>query len=193
MALYTLEKYYPNYRDELGDNLKDIKSYDVYAEGDNQVGSVKDLLVDESGLFRYAVVDTGPWIFGKTVLLPIGLARFDHNRSRVYVDGLSRQQVENLPDYQRDQIVDDQYESQVRDQYRAVGQRRTNRQFMGQTVENSRSVEGTAAVEASTPVGSAAYDREPALYGMSEEDNQQTLKLYEERLVTNLRREKVGE
>lgn len=208
MALHKLTDYYPNHREEMGNSeLKNIDSYDVYTEGDNHVGSVKDLLVDDAGQFRYAIVDTGPWIFGKNVLLPIGLAHFDYQRNRIYVDGLSRQQVENLPEFKSDQIVDDKYEEQVREQYRPMAQRRSKRQFMGQTYTADASVGATSSVESSIPVESTApvdadsiayqqnltYNREPALYGLSEEDNQRSLKLYEERLITNRRREKVGE
>lgn len=202
MALHTLQEYYPNYQQEWGDSeLKDIDSYDVYTEGSNKVGSIEDFLVDDSGRFRYAVVDTGPWIFGKNVLLPIGLAHFDYQKHRVYVDGLSRNQVENLPEYKRDQIVDDQYEERVRQQYRPIAQRRSNKQFMDQSAGTSRPVESTQAVERTPSVDrqnvaqrrSMTYENEPALYGMSEEDNQRPLKLYEERLITRRHRDKVGE
>lgn len=204
MALHTLRDYYPNHREELNNNneLKNLDSYSVYTEGENKVGSVKEMLVDDSGRFRYAVVDTGPWIFGKNVLLPIGLANFDYGRNRIYVDGLTKQQIENLPEYKQNQIVDDRYEEQVRAEYRPIAQRRSKRQFMNQTYETNQSVESTQRVEGSTPVDAdrvdyhqrnEIYDREPALYGMSEQDNQRPLKLYEERLVTNRHRDKVGE
>lgn len=202
MPLHTLKDYYPNHRNELQNTgLKDIDSYSVYTEGEDKVGTIKDLLVDDSGRFRYAIVDTGPWIFGKNVLLPIGLAHFDHQSNRIYVDGLSRQQVENLPEYKRDHIVDEQYENRIRQEYRPIAQRRNNRTYMDESAGMSRPVESSAAVESRTPVGNetvdykqnTAYNREPALYGLSEEDNQGPLKLYEERLVTNRRREKVGE
>ena len=197
MALHTLKDYYPNHRDQLGNSeLKNIDSYDVYTEGENHVGSVKDLLVDDSGRFRYAIVDTGPWIFGKNVLLPIGLAHFDYGRNRIIVDGLSKQQIENLPEYKRDRIVDEQYENRVREQYRPIAQRRTNRTYMDTSASDSMAVENSATVEDTAAVGSertATYNREPALYGYSEQDNQGPLKLYEERLIANRQREKVGE
>lgn len=202
MALHTLKEYYPNYQDDIGNGeLKNIDSYKVYTEGENQIGSVKDLLVDDSGRFRYAIIDTGPWIFGKDVLLPIGLAQFDHPRNYIYVDGLSRKQVEDLPEYQRDRIVDEDYENHVREQYRPIAQRRSNRQYIEDSATMSQSVDSSTAVESSAPVGAETtanrqntiYDREPAYYGLSEQDNQRPLKLYEERLVTNRHREKVGE
>lgn len=206
MALHTLKDFYPDYRNQVGNGeLKNIDSYSVYAEGDNKVGSVEDMLVDDNGRFRYVVVDTGPWIFGKKVLLPIGLANFDYGRDRIYVNGLSRQQVENLPEYKHGQIIDEQHENRVREQYRPIAQGRSNRRFMTQNVETNEPVEQSLPVESSSTVEgrsgtynrsagySTTYDREPTYYGMSEEDNQRPLRLYEERLITNRHREKTGE
>lgn len=132
MPLHHLKDYYPNYQDTLADGqMGNINSYSVYAQGEDKVGTAKDLLVDESGRFRYLVVDTGPWIFGKNVLLPVGVARFDYDKSRIYVNGLSKTQVENLPEYKDDTVVDERYEEQVRGQYRPIAQGRSNRQFLG--------------------------------------------------------------
>jgi uncharacterized protein (TIGR02271 family) len=185
MPLYKMKDYYPNYRESFGDSgMTDIDNYDVYTQGENKVGSVKDMLVDSSGRFRYVVVDTGPWIFGKDVLLPIGLAHFDYDRNRIFVDGLTKDQIENLPAYHNVNSVNEQYESQVREQYRPLSQRRSKRQFLSQpySVENANR---TSAED--------MYEREPAYYGLSEEENHTPLKLYEERLVTQKNRIKTGE
>ncbi|MEA5451512.1 DUF2382 domain-containing protein [Leptolyngbya sp. CCNP1308] len=132
MPLHHLKDYYPNYQDTLADGqMESIDSYSVYAQGEDKVGTAKDLLVDESGRFRYLVVDTGPWIFGKNVLVPVGVARFDYNKSRIYVHGLSKTQVENLPEYSDDTVVDERYEEQVRSQYQPIAQGRSNRHFLG--------------------------------------------------------------
>ncbi|WOD40022.1 PRC-barrel domain-containing protein [Nodosilinea sp. E11] len=132
MALHHLKDYYPSYRETVADGQMDkIDSYSVYAQGDDKVGTAKDLLVDDGGSFRYLVVDTGPWIFGKTVLLPIGLAQFDYSQTRIYVDGLSKSQVEHLPEYDDDMVVDQHYEEQVRSVYQPIAQGRSNRQFLG--------------------------------------------------------------
>jgi len=65
----------------------------------------------------------------------------------------------------------------------------------------SRTPVGTSApsVESRTPVETIsqttngyAYEDEPALFGLNEKDHQ-TLRLYEERLIANKRRQKVGE
>jgi uncharacterized protein (TIGR02271 family) len=211
MPLHQLKDFYPNYRDTLADgHMGNIDSYSIYAQGEDKVGTAKDLLVDDSGRFRYIVVDTGPWIFGKNVLMPIGLAQFDHNQSRIYVNGLTKSQVENLPEYRDNMIVDEPYEERVRSQYRPIAQGRSNRQFLGNNYETAndpnrmnpldnsrpldakaRSVEGTATP--APKAGASVYDREPHLYGLSEADHQGPLRLYEERLVAQRNRAKVGE
>ncbi|MBE9042346.1 YsnF/AvaK domain-containing protein, partial [Oscillatoriales cyanobacterium LEGE 11467] len=89
------------------------------------------------------------------------------------------------------------YEERVRSVYR------TPAAGTSTTVEASAPVETTAGVvtppattpTAVTPAYTAndyTYDREPDLYE-TREDNHQKLKLYEERLVTNKNRSKVGE
>lgn len=220
MPLHRLKDFYPNYRETLADGQMDkISRYSVYTQGEDKVGSTKDLLVDDSGRFRYLVVDTGPWIFGKNVLLPVGLARFDYDETRVYVDGLTKSQVENLPEYNDDMVVDEHYEERVRTVYQPIAQGRSNRQFMGNnyTPSSSATPVGAAAgdlrrmpalgsprpgAEASRTDADAGdlrrmgpldgqertanvdvYDREVGFYGLSQEDNHDRLRSYEERLA----------
>lgn len=214
MPLHHLKDYYPNYRENLADGqMKHIDSYSVYVQGDERVGTVKDLLVDDSGRFRYLVVDTGPWIFGKSVLLPIGLAQFDYSQDRVYVSGLSKDQVENLPEYNQDTVIDETYENTVRGQYQPIAQGRSSRQFLGNNYDSANDANRMNPLEASTlestkrrdrPAANVAqdatgnaelydYDRDPSFYGLSDEDNQGPLRLYEERLLAHRSHNKVGE
>ncbi|HEY9737489.1 MAG TPA: PRC-barrel domain-containing protein, partial [Trichocoleus sp.] len=156
MPLHRLKDYYPNYKETLADGqMHSIDSYSLYTQGGEKIGSAKDILVDDSGRFRYLVVDTGPWIFGKSVLLPIGLANFDYQNDRIHVNGLTKDQVENLPEYKDDMVIDEHHEGQVRSGYQPLGQQRSGRQFMGQTyaagqpirqVEDMRGLEGTAGM-----------------------------------------------
>jgi len=202
MALHRLKEYYPNYSESVGDSrLDNIDSFSVYTEpGHDKVGSVKDLLVDDSGRFRYVVVDTGPWIFGKNVLLPIGLANFDYSNQRILVNGMSKEQVERLPEYKDYKNIDEKYETNVRDQYRPMATRRNNHEFFSradmpmQPLESQGAALGTGgrAVE-DRRANMYDYDREPAFYGLSEADNHGPLKLYEERLITHRNRVKKGE
>mgnify|MGYP000211527816 FL=1 len=180
MALQKIEEFYPNYKEEIfaGD---DIKGFDVYAgDSDEKVGTVYDALVDETGRFRYLVVDTGIWIFGKKVLLPIGSARFDYGTRRVYATGLrSKAQAEQLPAYNELEPVDYDGEEKVRGVYR-----------------NQDTAASTPAASTATP---ASYDRSNYSYDIdrplyeTNEQNHQNLKLYEERLVANKNRAKTGE
>ncbi|MEH1781998.1 MAG: PRC-barrel domain-containing protein [Nostoc sp.] len=83
MRLHTIKEFDPDYRNHFDD--KDIVGYDLYA-GADKVGSVDDLLVDDTGKIRYLVINTGVWILGKKLLLPIGRARIDYTGHRIAVD-----------------------------------------------------------------------------------------------------------
>ena len=180
MALVKIDDYYPDYGDTSGND--DIKNFDVYSDGGDKIGSVDNVLVDETeGRFRYLIVDTGFWVFGKKVLLPIGRARFDYDERRVYALGLTKEQAEQLPELTDDLKIDNDYEEQVRGVYRPA----------------SSTTRGTSDVAAYTNYQPSAeetysYDREPHMYGMNEQ-NHQSLKLYEERLVASKQRQKAGE
>ncbi|MFP4007448.1 MAG: DUF2382 domain-containing protein [Spirulinaceae cyanobacterium] len=186
MALYKISNVYPNYDKNFFEG-KDIKGMDVYA-GENtseKVGTIEDVLVDEQGYFRYFVLDTGFWIFGKKVLLPIGRSRVEMDQNRVYATGLtSKEQAERLPEYDHDMTVDYEYEERVRGVYRSP------------TVEESAPVEASAGTTvAATPTyerEAYTYDREPELYNTNERDHDK-LHLYEERLITDKNRRETGE
>ncbi|WP_317619219.1 DUF2382 domain-containing protein [Laspinema olomoucense] len=141
MTLYKIEDFYPNYRNDLFEG-DDIKGYDVYAgTNDEKIGNVDDALVDESGYFRYLVISTGFWVFGKRVLIPIGRCRVDNDHKRIYAMGLeTKEQAENLPEYREDTVVDSQYEQNVRSIYGAPT-------YAVPSVENSAAVEDSPPVE----------------------------------------------
>lgn len=100
MALIKLEKFYPNYRQQVLGG-KDIKGIDVFAgKTEEKIGTVCDDVVDLTGRFRYLVIDTSSWGIDKKVLLPVGSCRLDFRARRVYADALvSKKQVEKLPEY----------------------------------------------------------------------------------------------
>jgi hypothetical protein len=135
MALVKLSDYYPNQtKDLFGDH--DITKFSVYANDrdDNdqdKVGSIKDLLVDETnGHFRYFIVDTGFLGIGKKVLLPVGMARFNYDKERLYVTGMTKDQVENLPEFNDDLKIDHDYEERVRTSYGPLVGRSSTSQTM---------------------------------------------------------------
>ncbi len=174
MTLHRIKNFDPDYRNHF-DN-QDMVGFGLYS-GDEKIGSVDDLLVDDEGRFRYLLINTGAWIFGKKVLLPIGQARIDHNAKRVFVDGLSQSQVEALPEFTNENDIDYDYEEQVRGSYRPIADERDiDRTFASGSYDRS----------------SYRYDQDPALYGMNDRDHQ-NLRLYEERLIANKQRQKTGE
>ena len=81
----------------------DLTGYPITAV-DGDIGHV-DESTDELLGSSYLVVDTGPWIFGRKVLLPAGVVeQIDTVEKKVYVDR-TKDQIKDAPEY--DQTVDD--------------------------------------------------------------------------------------
>ncbi len=167
MALHKIKDFDPDYRSHFDGD--DIIGLDLYT-GNDKIGSVEDALVDDEGQFRYLVVNTGVWVLGKKVLLPIGGARIDYVARRVYAKSLSKAQVENLPEFTQDATIDYDHEEQVRGIYRP-------------SMPN---------IDAGYDRDTYSYDKEPALYNVNEQDHQ-SLRLYQERLIASKTRQKTGE
>ena len=178
MALVKIADLYPNYKEEVFGG-EDIKSFSVYDEKNDKIGSVHDILVDETGHFRYLVIDTGFWIFGKKVILPVGRAKVDYSQERVYASGFTKEQAENLPKYDDDMTVDYDYEERVRNVYRGVEYDPSSTVY----AEEANSYDSGAYDK-----DSYNYEREPNLYAHVDAEGNQSLKLYEERLVANKER-----
>lgn len=80
---------------------------------DGSIGKVDDATNDVNGSF--IVVDTGPWIFGKKVLLPAGVInRVDLDTETVFVSR-TKDQIKNAPEYDEDKHRQDK---KYRDRYR---------------------------------------------------------------------------
>ncbi|MGW7111058.1 PRC-barrel domain-containing protein, partial [Streptomyces xanthophaeus] len=74
----------------------DLTGYKVEAT-DGSIGKV-DKHSDEVGS-SYIVVDTGPWIFGKEVLLPAGtISRIDADDEKIFVER-TKEQIKNAPEF----------------------------------------------------------------------------------------------
>ena len=210
MALYKLEEFYPNYREQLFDG-DEIKGLDVHAgKTGEKIGSIDGGLVDESGRFRYFVIDTGFWIFGKKVLLPVGYCQIDDRARRIYATGIfNKKQVEELPEYNDSTRLDRNYEERVLRVYRTHAAETTV-----VATEYVASVDTPVPLEASAPLDAAPisrsnaisaqastatyghdtynYQQDPSVYDLNASDHQ-SIKLYEERLVANKKRRQAGE
>ncbi len=72
---------------------------------DGHIGKV-DKHTEDVGR-SYLVVDTGPWIFGRTVLLPAGLVmEIDIENETVHV-ARSKDEIKHAPEFERGQADDD--------------------------------------------------------------------------------------
>ena len=203
MALYRVKDIYANPAEKLFDG-HDITSYDVYVveDGDHKkAGNVKNLLLDESGRFRYFAVDTGLWVFGKTVLMPVGYAKMDYDNKRIYAARLTKEQVEALPEYDDDMVIDDPYETLVYNSYAGTSVERSAAVEQSVPVDvgtteptSSHQYSGTAngqSANATASVTHSRYAQSPETYELPKEDDR--IRLYEERLVAEKHREKTGD
>jgi hypothetical protein len=74
----------------------DLVGYKVEAT-DGRIGSVDEASFEVDS--AHLVVDTGPWIFDRKVLLPAGtVQRVDHDARTVYVDR-TKDQIKGSPEY----------------------------------------------------------------------------------------------
>jgi hypothetical protein len=92
----------------------DLTGYEVEAV-DGGIGKI-DEASNEVGA-GYIVVDTGPWIFGKKVLLPAGvISRVDSDEEKVYANR-TKDQIKDAPEFDADNYRDETYRSNVGSYY----------------------------------------------------------------------------
>jgi hypothetical protein len=100
-----------NYRPDAGWAAEfDLVGYHVEAT-DGRIGKIDESshANDES----YLVVDTGPWIFGRKVMLPAGtVTHIDHTDRKVYVDR-TKEQVKASPEFDADLYTEAAYRDKV--------------------------------------------------------------------------------
>lgn len=98
---------------------RDIAGYHVEAL-DGSIGKVDDATYDVGR--SYVVVDTGPWIFGKKVMLPAGvIQRVDESDEKVWVNR-SRDEIKAAPEYDEAMATDPGYFDDLGSYYGSGGQ-----------------------------------------------------------------------
>jgi hypothetical protein len=105
-----------SYRAEsgFGTETRDLAGYKVEAT-DGSIGKVDEATYDTGS--SYLVVDTGPWIFGKKVLLPAGVvSRIDRDDEKVYVDR-TKDQIKDAPEFDAASYREDDYRNRVGSYY----------------------------------------------------------------------------
>jgi hypothetical protein len=93
----------------------DLTGYKVEAT-DGHIGKV-DEHSQEVGA-GYLVVDTGPWIFGKHVLLPAGTVTSIDTVNQTVQIGRTKEEIKNSPEFDKAKHTGDTgYQQQVGDYY----------------------------------------------------------------------------
>ena len=105
------------YRDKTlsGDlSSRNVVGYEVEAV-DGSIGKVDDATFDAAS--GQIVVDTGPWIFGKKVLLPAGVIRSaDHANEKVFVNR-TKDEIKNAPEFDDSLARDESYRGRLGSYY----------------------------------------------------------------------------
>jgi len=82
---------------------------------DGEIGKVDEATYDVGA--SYVVVDTGPWIFGKKVMLPAGVVqRVDLDTETIFVDR-TKDEIKNSPEFDENMYRDESYRSQLGSYY----------------------------------------------------------------------------
>ena len=91
-------------------NKANIVGYGVEAL-DGSIGKVDEATFDAGSAF--IVVDTGPWIFGKKVMLPAGVVTsVDHDDETIFVNR-TKDEIKNAPEFDDSLAQDDDYRGQL--------------------------------------------------------------------------------
>ena len=92
---------------------QDLRGFDVEAR-DGKIGTVDDR--SEVGA-DHLVVDTGSWIFGKKVVLPVGLVERISFEERRLLVSRSKDEIKNAPDFDEELADDPRYGEELRAYY----------------------------------------------------------------------------
>jgi hypothetical protein len=92
----------------------DLKGFEVEAT-DGKVGTIVDATYELGS--SWLVVDTGPWILGKKVLLPAGvIASIDPEARAVQVDR-TRDEIKDAPEHDPSGYAEQEYRLALADYY----------------------------------------------------------------------------
>ncbi|MFC4589537.1 PRC-barrel domain containing protein [Sphaerisporangium corydalis] len=92
----------------------DVVGYHVEAT-DGKIGSVDEATYDVGE--SYLIVDTGPWIFGKKVMLPAStVTQIDPQEKKVFLSR-TKQEIKDSPEFDEGAFKEPAYRTQVGDYY----------------------------------------------------------------------------
>jgi hypothetical protein len=92
----------------------DLTGFKVEAV-DGSIGKIDEASYDMGS--SYIVVDTGPWIFGKKVMLPArAIDRVDVDDEKVFLDR-TKDEIKNAPEFDATTYHDEAYRESLSDYY----------------------------------------------------------------------------
>ncbi|MDQ1040943.1 hypothetical protein QFZ75_007359 [Streptomyces sp. V3I8] len=95
------------------------------AASDGTIGHV-DRQVDESGM-RHLIVDTGGWLFGRSVLIPVGVVESIDPQTREIKVTCTEEEIKAAPRFRTDrETLDPDYLAGVGDYYLGLPPRETS-------------------------------------------------------------------
>jgi hypothetical protein len=109
------------YREDVmspGVSPRNVVGYGVEAT-DGSIGKVDDATYDVGS--SYLVVDTGPWIFGKKVMLPAGVIESVDTEGEKIVVGRSKDEIKSSPEFDDSMVTDEDYRTRLGSYYDAGG------------------------------------------------------------------------
>jgi hypothetical protein len=102
------------YRDESLISGEDLTGFGVEAT-DGSIGKIHEATYDVGA--SYIVVDTGPWIFGKKVMLPAGVIdRIDRSDEKVYLSR-TKDEIKSAPEFDESRYRDETYRTELTGYY----------------------------------------------------------------------------
>jgi hypothetical protein len=104
-----------HFRDDVELGGADLAHFKVEAT-DGSIGKVDEASHEVNA--AWVVVETGPWIFHKKVLIPAGtINHVDREERKVYVDR-TKEQIKTAPHFDRDSYTDPTYRDKLAGYYR---------------------------------------------------------------------------
>ncbi|OLE37093.1 MAG: hypothetical protein AUG48_05440 [Actinobacteria bacterium 13_1_20CM_3_68_9] len=96
----------------------DLTGFKVEAR-DGDIGKVDEATHEAGGSF--IVVDTGPWIFGKKVMIPAGVIRDIDPDTETLLVSLTKEEIKNAPEFDEKRYRDQSYRDELGDYYGRQG------------------------------------------------------------------------
>ena len=136
-------------------STRNVVGYGVEAT-DGSIGKVDEATYDVGS--SYLVVDTGPWIFGKKVMLPAGVIEsVDHDDEKIMVDR-SKDEIKSSPEFDDSVIADEGYRTRLGSYYYEGGRSPTPRRRVG---NGGRAVCAASIVSGFSPGWRSSSPRRP--------------------------------